>query len=118
MAGIERFGAPSLGPQSDAGKAFKLAQRVEEALSKCLNTEPKQLDPLSLLVDPSNRDGVPPNIQHVHFGILKSFAVKGFDRTRPQVGICVQYKSDAGKKKLIEYKRRFFLRVCSAASSG
>ena len=107
MAGIERFGAPKLGPQADAGKAFKLAQRVEKALSKCINSEAKQLDPLSLLIDPDNRDGAPPNIQHVHFGILKSFAVKGFDRTRPQTGICVQYKSDAGKARLLEHNRRF-----------
>ena len=107
MAGIQKFGAPQLGPQADAGKAFKLAQRVEKTLTKCINSEPKQLDPQSLLVDPANRDGAPPNIQHVHFGILKSFAVKGFDRTRPQVGICVQYTSDVGKAKLLEHNRRF-----------
>ena len=107
MAGIERFGAPKLGPQADAGKAFKLAQRVEKALSKCINSEAKQLDPLCLLTDQANRDGAPPNTQHVHFGILKSFAVKGFDRTRPQIGICVQYKSDAGLARLIEHNRRF-----------
>ena len=83
MAGIDKFGAPSLGPQADPGKASKLVQRVEKALLRCINSEPKQLDPLSLLVDPSNRDGAPPNIQHVHFGILKSFAVKGYNRTRP-----------------------------------
>ena len=91
-----------MGPQADAGKCFKLAQRVEKVLAKCLNSDPRQLDPRSLLVDPSNRDGAPPNIQHVHFGILKSFAVKGFDRTRPQVGICVKYTSVEGKTRLIE----------------
>ena len=107
MAVIDKFGVPKLGPQADAGKCFKLAQRVEKVLAKCLSSDPRQLDPRSLLVDPSNRDGAPPNIQHVHFGILKSFAVKGFDRTRPQVGICVKYTSSEGKARLIEHNRRF-----------
>ena len=108
MSGLQKFGAPSLGPQADAGKCFKLAQRVEKLLtSKCPNAEPKQLDPLELLVDPSNRDGAPPNIQHVHYGILKSFALKGFDRTRPQVGICVKYTSAEGKARLVDHNRRF-----------
>ena len=88
MAGIERFGAPKLGPQADAGKAFKLAQRVEKALSKCINSEAKQLDPLCLLADQANRDGAPPNTQHVHFGTFKSSAVKGFERTRPDRNLC------------------------------
>ena len=34
MAGIDKLGAPKLGPQADAGKVFKLAQRVEKTLSK------------------------------------------------------------------------------------
>ena len=107
MAGLEKFGAPSLSAESDKGKAFKLAARVEKVMQSCLNAEPKQLDPRCLLVDPCNRDGAPPNIQHVHHQILKSFATQGFDRTRPAVGICVKYTSVQGKSRLIEHNRRF-----------
>ena len=32
---------------------------------------------------------------------------KGFDSTRPQVGICVEFKSPEGKAKLLEHNRRF-----------
>ena len=107
MAALEKFGAPSLAASSDAGKASKLAARVEQIMQSCLNAEPKQLDPRCLLVDPCNRDGAPPNIQHVHHQILKSFATQGFDRTRPAVGICVKYTSVEGKSRLIEHNRRF-----------
>lgn len=104
---LEKFGAPSLGSGSDALKASKLAQRVEKTLMTCLNAEPKQLDPRALLVAPANRDGASPNLQHVHRGILASLAKSGFDRTRPQAGICVQFKSSEGKAKLLEYNKRF-----------
>ena len=90
-----------------AGQACKLAARVENILLSCLNTEPKQLQPGALLVDPCNRNGAPPNIHHVHHQILKSFAAQGFDRTRPAVGICVKYTSVEGKSRFIEHNRRF-----------
>ena len=54
-----------------------------------------------------NRDGAPPNVQHIHFKILKGLLEKGFDRTRPAVGICVQYLSEQGKRDLLEHNRRF-----------
>ena len=76
-------------------------------MQSCHNAEPKQLDPRALLVDPCNRDGAPPNIQHVHHQILKSFATEGFDRTRPVVGFCVKYTSVEGKSRLLEHNRRF-----------
>jgi hypothetical protein len=86
----------------------KIAERVGQTLNeKVLYKEPKQLDPRSILVAPFNRDGAPPNVQHIHHGILKSFLQKGFDRTRPQVGICVEFKSDEGKRKLLEHNKRF-----------
>ena len=107
MAALEKFGAPSLSAVSDAGKAFKLAARVEKVMQTCINAEPKQLQPGALLVDLCNRDGAPPNIQHVHQQILKSFVTQGFDRTRPAVGICVKYTSVEGKSRLIEHNRRF-----------
>ena len=109
MAALEKFGAPSLSAVSDAGKAFKLAARVEKVMQTCINAEPKQLQPGALLVDLCNRDGAPPNIQHVHQQILKSFVTQGFDRTRPAVGICVKYTSVEGKSRLIEHNRRFSL---------
>ena len=70
------------------GKFKKLATRVEEALSQeSLFVEPKQIDPSLMLVAPTNRDGAPHNAQHVHYGILKSFMTKGFDRTTFAIGI-------------------------------
>ena len=35
------------------------------------------------------------------------FLEKGFDRTRPAVGICVKYLSEQGKKDLLEHNHRF-----------
>ncbi len=104
----QKFGAPQTGAETDVGAFKKLAFRVENTLStKVLNSEAKQLDPHSVLVSPLNRDGAPPNVQHVHSGILKSFATKGFDRTRPAVGICVAYTSSEGKAALLEHNMSF-----------
>ncbi len=75
--------------------------------TEALFREPRQLDPAKILVSPLNRDGAPPNVQHVHLKILKCFVENGFDSTRPAHGICVQYKSDAGRRALIEHNRRF-----------
>ena len=107
MTTLDKYGSFKVGGNSDAGKSFKIAQRVEAIMTKCINNEPKQLAPQALLVDPSNRDGAPPNVQHVHYGILQGIAKKGYDCRRPQVGICVQYKTEAGKAKLLEHNRRF-----------
>ena len=74
----------------DAAKIGKLAQRVEQTLKdQVVFSEPKQLDPQSILVAPCNRDGAPPNAPHVHMGIPKGIVEKGYDSTRPSVGICV-----------------------------
>ena len=103
-----KFGAPALGKEVDPGKYKKLALRVEETLaSESIFAEPKQLDPSSILVAPANRDGAPPNVQHVHHGILKSFMAKGLDRTRPAIGICIKYTSEHGKALLLEHNKRF-----------
>ena len=76
----------------------KLAQRVEKALSQeCLFAEPNQIDRSLVLVAPTNRDGSPPNVQHVHYGILKSFMTKRLDNTKPAMGICIKYTSEHGK---------------------
>ena len=96
------------GVTTDPGKFVKLAQRVETAMQEhlCLK-EPKQLDPQSVLVAPMNRDRAPPNLRHIHDVILKSFIIKGYDRQRPQTGICIEYLSVEGKKELIEHNLRF-----------
>ena len=102
------FGAPKAGTNTDPGKLGKVAQRVEKILGdNVLFKEAKQLDPKTVLTSPVNRDGAPPNIQHVHKGILKSFKTSGFDRTRPQIGICIKYESEEGKRKLLEHNKRF-----------
>ena len=77
---------PSLsGP--DACKTAKLAQRVEQTLKMNRKFEdPKQIDPREILVAPLNRDGAPPNVQHIHHGILKSFVEKGFRPEQASTG--------------------------------
>ena len=101
-AGMD-FGGPKAGKDTDVGKLGKLAQRVEKILQEqVVFREPKQLDPSSILVAPLNRDGAPPNVPHIHQGILAGFFEKGFDSTRPQVGICVEFKSPEGKRKLLQ----------------
>jgi hypothetical protein len=103
-----KFQAPQLGGEVDVGIFKKLAVRVEETLQKeCLFAEPKQIDPNLILVAPNNRTGSPPNTRHVHFGVLKSFKTKGFDRSRPAVGICIKFTSEQGLKKLFEHNQRF-----------
>ena len=96
------------GLNTDPGKFLKLAQRVEQAMQDhlCLK-EPKQLDPQMVLVAPRNRDRARPNLMHIHYVILKSFIIKGYDRQRPQIGICIEYTSVEGKKELIEHNLRF-----------
>ena len=93
-----KYGSPvQKGDLVDVGKMKKLAQRVEETLTQmCLFAEPKQVDPGLVLMAPLNRCGAPPNKRHVHFGVLKSFKDKGFDRTRPAIGICIMYTSAEG----------------------
>ena len=69
-----KFERPKVGLEVDVGKFKKLAQRVEETLTKeVLFPEPKQLDPNVVLVSPLNRLGAAPNVPHVHLGILASF---------------------------------------------
>ena len=103
-----KFQCPKPGADVDPGSFFKLAQRVEQTLtSDALYPEPKQLDPNVVMPSPYNRLGAPPNVQHLHHGILKSIFTNSFDRTRPLVGICVEYKSEAGIKKVLEHNQRF-----------
>ena len=102
------YGSPKPGPNVDTGSFRKLAQRVEAILTtKCLYQEARQIDPCQVLVADTNRLGAPPNVLHIHFGILNSFKTKGFDRTRPAIGICILYTSEEGKKKLLEHNIRF-----------
>jgi hypothetical protein len=104
----DRFQAPKPTTSVGQGKFKKLAQRVEETLTtETLYAEPKQLDPNVVLVSPLNRLGASPNVQHVHYGILKPYQKNSYDRTRPAIGICVEYRSDQGIKKLLEHNRRF-----------
>ena len=109
--GGSKFEGPTLekaGPVAHTGQFLKLAERVEQTLAQeAINQQPKQLDPDRVFVGPNNRLGASPNVQHVHFGILKSIRDKGFDSSRPAIGICVEYKSEAGRKMCIEHNKRF-----------
>ena len=100
--------AASKVPHAVLAKEGKLAQRVEGVLmNQKVFQEPKQIDPQAILVAPMNRDGAPPNVPHVHHGILKSIVEQGFDSTRPSVGICVEFKSPEAKRRLLEHNIRF-----------
>ena len=104
----KKFQAPALLAHVDAGKVMKLAQRVEHTLmTEALFPDPKQIDPNLILVSPRNRLGASPNVQHVHFGILKSFLKSSFDRYRLAVDICVEYMSEKGIHQFLDHNRRF-----------
>ena len=104
----DKFGAPTVkAGTSDTGKSLKLAERVENTLTNFATLpEPKNLVPQSVLVSPLNREGFPPNVPHIH-KILKGMLTNGFDRQRPPVGICVEYKTPEGKAKLLAHNQRF-----------
>ena len=86
-----------------------MPDRFEEALAEGrLFVEPKQIDPPLILVAPTDRYGAPPNVQHVHYGILKSFMPKGLGNTMPAIGICIKYTSEHGKALLMDHNKRFF----------
>ena len=92
----------------DQGQFKKLAQRVEEALSQeSLLVVPQLIDHALILVVATNRDGAPPNAQHVHYGIFRSFMTKGFERTRLATGICTKHTSEHGKALFIDHNKRF-----------
>ena len=80
-------------PQSVGNARARLAQRVESALGTALHKEPTQIDPRRILVSQHNRNGAPPNMQYIHRTLLKSLLEKGYDYSRPAVGICVEIKS-------------------------
>ena len=50
---------------------------------------------------------LPPHLLHIHDGILKGSLTKGYDRQRPQTGICIEYTSVEGRRELIEHNLRF-----------
>ena len=103
-----KFGTIALGKDVDHGKCKKLAQRVEEALSQeSLFVAPKQIDPSLILVSLTSRDGAPPNVQHVHYGLLQSFMTKGFYRSRFAIAICIKYTSEHGKALVMDHHKRF-----------
>ena len=92
----------------DQGRFKKLATRVEETLTvDIVYADPKQLDPNIVLVDLHNRLGAAPNVLHIHKGILYSFLKNSYDRTRPAIGICIEYTSEQGIKRLLEHNMRF-----------
>ena len=103
-----KYGQPNIKHEIDVGRFVKMAERVEDALiTKSLHPEPKQLEPDRLLTGIYNRMGTSPNVRHVHYGILQSLLKNSFDRTRPAVGICVEYKSPEGIKKLLAHNQKF-----------
>ena len=93
-------------------KTQKLALRVTSCIeNEAVNSKvgPKQIDPNWILVSPLNRLGTAPNVQRIHWEILYSIMKNGFDRVRPQIGVCVEIKSEKGLKALMEHNRRFYV---------
>ena len=84
--------------------ANKLAERVQEALDEL--DPPRQVNPNWILVSPLNRFGQNPNVNRIHFGILGSILKNSFDKTRPFIGVCVEVKSEAGRRKLLDHNQR------------
>ena len=104
---LSKFESPEPSAHVDAGMAKKLAERVEEYLNEhCLFDEPRRINPDSILVSIWNRLGAPPNCKHLHHGVLRSFKVNAFDKTRPAIGILVEIKSEEGIRKLLEHNHR------------
>jgi len=90
--------APKGAPVVDPQQFLKLATRVATIIKKDrLSTHPVRLMHGKVVVGINNREGAPPNVQHVHHGILKGIREKGFCSDRPQVGICIKYESPEGK---------------------
>lgn len=48
-------------------------------------------------------------MNYIHRMFLRSPSRSGFDKSRPQVGICVQIRSSAVRERFLEYNRRFSL---------
>ena len=104
---LAAFGAPPVALNADQGMLKKLAARVETVLAKALNREPLCIDIDAILVAPRNRLGAPPNVCHIHFGIIKGVKHNGWSPTRPLVGIVIEFKSEKGKRLLLEHNERF-----------
>ena len=91
-------------------KQQKLAQRVQWVIDNdSVNKKERQIDPNWILVSPLNRLGTAPNVHRIHWGILYSIMKNAFDRIRPQIGVCVEVKSEKGLKALMEHNRRFYV---------
>ena len=116
------LGAPAVGMSAPASsksgsklapkdpKQAKLAHRVQCCIDEeSVNKTPRQIDPSWILVSPLNRLGTAPNVLRIHWGILYSIMKNGFDRVRPQTGVCVEIKSEKGLKALMEHNRRFYV---------
>ena len=106
---LMNFGDPKAHKDTNLLVFKKLAVRVNDCLSETiLHNEPKHIDLRLILVALNNRDGTPPHVQHLHFGIIKSLVVNAFDPHRPAIGICIKFVSVEGKKKrLLEHNKRF-----------
>lgn len=101
------FGAPKVASYADQGMLKKLAARVEAVLATAINREPLCIDIDAILVSPRNRLGAPPNVCHIHHGIIKGIKNNGWSPTRPLVGIAVEFKTEKGKRLLLEHNERF-----------
>ena len=91
-------------------KQQKLAQRVQGCIDdQAVNKKERQIDPNWILVSPLNRLGTAPNVHRIHWGILYSFMQNAYDSSRPQIGVCIEIKSEKGLKALMEHNRRFLV---------
>ena len=97
-------GAPTAPPNANKEAVGKLGHRVAQHLTK-YREEPEVvfLQPEEVGVAPHNRGGARPNLQVIHERITQSFQKDGYDPARHLSGIVVHFKSERGRKDLLEY---------------
>ena len=103
---LAAVGAPTAPPTANKEVIGKLGHRVATRLTT-FREEPDvvNLQPDEVGVAPANRRGAHPNLQVLHERITASFAKDGHDPSRHLAGIVVHYKSEAGRKDLVEYNQ-------------
>ena len=69
--------------------------------------QPRHVHCSQILTAPANRDGASPNVQYIHHTLLKNFFQKGFDGTRPAVGVLVKISTPEYKQQVLERNRKF-----------
>ena len=79
-----------------------MSERVREILALARYPKPIQLSPKSVGISEVSRLF---SVQNVHDGVLGSIKTDGHDPDRPQVGICVEARTPAARRSLVEHNK-------------